>query len=195
MPILIHSIISSLITLIGSSSISYNTVSSNTTSTSAAEVTVALSTLQLLADDDDNTEDLQKYVVFIRGILDYSERLSVSQTTILLNILCKLASSSRQGESSSMSELFILVRKYLGMSDLTHRRMGVLGCCSIMQHYRGDKESVRTIFHFCLKSTRSFPDVRLFFYQRLVHSLEHAFFTPELIEVSFGVCLDVVHSG
>lgn len=146
-------------------------------------MTVALSTLQALAEKKENERDLQKYLVFIRGILDYSERLSVSQTVILLNILCKLASAGNQGESSSMNELFILIRKYLGMSDSTHRKMGVLGCCSIMQHYRGDVESVHNIFHFCLKSTRNFPEIRLFFYQRLVYSIENELFQRDLVEV------------
>ena len=155
---------------------------------------MALATLQLLAEDEKNTEDLQKYVIFIRGILDYSERLTVSQTTILLNILCKLASSSVQEETSAMSELFILVRKYLGMSDTIHRRMGVLGCCSIMQHYRGDDESLHTIFHFCLKSTRSFPEIRLFFYQRLVFALENGEFPPGLVEVCLMVGFQIVYS-
>ena len=77
-------------------------------------------TLQRLAEDENNEEDLKKYLIFIRGILDYSDRLSISHTRILLGILCKLASTAREEDSSSMNELFILVRKYLGMNDITH---------------------------------------------------------------------------
>ena len=161
---------------------------------------MALSTLEMLASEEANVRDLQQYVIFIRGILDYSERLSVSDTSVLLDILCRLACG--ENESSSMNELFIVVRKYLGMSDNVHRRMGVLGCCSILQHYRGDMDSVESLFHFCLKSSRNFPEIRLFFYERLVCSLESGCLRSEVVEVCVVMCEGVVcaerdgeHSG
>lgn len=169
--------------MIGAASISYQSTSSSLTASSVHEVGVALQTLQRLAEDEKNEEDLKKYLIFIRGILDYSDRLSIPHTRTLLGILCKLASTAHEQDSSSMNELFILVRKYLGMNDVTHRRMGVLGCCSIMQYYRGDSESIHNIFSFCLKSSRNFPDIRLFLYQQLIISIENESLSKELVSV------------
>ena len=183
--------------MIGAASISYQTSSSSSlTASSAHEVGVALMTLQRLAEDENNEEDLKKYLIFIRGILDYSDRLSISHTRILLGILCKLASTAREEDSSSMNELFILVRKYLGMNDITHRRMGVLGCCSIMQYYRGDTESIHNIFSFCLKSSRNFPDIRLFFYQQLIVCIQQQSLSQELVSVSNRIVdYNIVYKG
>ena len=175
-----------MITLIGSATINYNTTSfSSSNQTTASEVTVALTTLQQLSDIEENIEDLQKYVIFIRGILDFADRLSISQSIHLFQILCKLACAQTSGGSNLMDELFILVRKYLGLSDTFHKQMGVIGCCSILQYYKGDNESLFSIFHFCLKSTRSFPENRLFFYKQLGEFVERGCYEDDIVDVDY----------
>lgn len=185
---------------------SYAFSADSATSPAGHEVTTALSTLQALAADPANREDLAKFTVFIRGVLDFAERLSIAQVTTLFTILCQLTVDSNVGvavdsdvqppanthpdsdvnvnanpdsnviinEESSVNthedsavnttdessvasgsgminELFILVRKYLGMKDANHQRMGVLGCCAILRFYRGDEESTKNLFLFCLE--------------------------------------------
>ena len=84
-----------------------------------------------------------------------------------------------------INELFILVRKYLGMKDANHQRMGVLGCCAILRFYRGDEESTKNLFLFCLKSTRNLPEMRLFFYQQLLLDVQANHFPAAINRVDF----------
>lgn len=219
---------------------SYAFSADSATSPAGHEVTTALSTLQALAADPANREDLAKFTVFIRGVLDFAERLSVVQVTTLFTILCQLTVDSNVGvavdsdvqppasshpdsdvnvngnpdsnviinEESSVNthedsavnttddssvasgsgminELFILVRKYLGMKDANHQRMGVLGCCAILRFYRGDEESTKNLFLFCLKSTRNLPEMRLFFYQQLLLGVQANHFPAAINRVDF----------
>lgn len=219
---------------------SYAFSADSATSPAGHEVTTALSTLQALAADPANREDLAKFTVFIRGVLDFAERLSVAQVTTLFTILCQLTVDSNVGvavdsdvqppanshpdsdvnvnanpdsnviinEESSVNthedsavnttdessvasgsgminELFILVRKYLGMKDANHQRMGVLGCCAILRFYRGDEESTKNLFLFCLKSTRNLPEMRLFFYQQLLLDVQANHFPAAINRVDF----------
>lgn len=211
---------------------SYAFSADSATSPAGHEVTTALSTLQALAADPANREDLAKFTVFIRGVLDFAERLSVGQVITLFTILCQLTVDSNVGvavdsdvqppanshpdsdvnmnanadsnviinEESSVNttdessvasgsgminELFILVRKYLGMKDANHQRMGVLGCCAILRFYRGDEESTKNLFLFCLKSTRNLPEMRLFFYQQLLLGVQANHFPAAINRVDF----------
>ena len=231
---------------------SYAFSADSATSPAGHEVTTALSTLQALAADPANREDLAKFTVFIRGVLDFAERLSVAQVTTLFTILCRLtvdsnvgvavdsdvqppvnshpdsdvntdsnmnfnedsninfnedsnvnthedsnvstnadsnvsitAESSAASGSGMINELFILVRKYLGMKDANHQRMGVLGCCAILRFYQGDEESTKNLFLFCLKSTRNLPDMRLFFYQQLLLGVQANHFPAAVNRVDF----------
>lgn len=136
-------IISSLITQIGASAVSYSSVTNSEEPSSSVghEVTTALAVLKTLAQNDKNIADLRKYRIFIRGVLDYAERLNSSQINTLLDILCQLSLN----DSSGLDELFILTRKYLGMNDLHYKRMGILGVCAIIQYDQGDDE-VRILF-------------------------------------------------
>ena len=125
--------------MIGASTISYGSITpaETTVTSSGHEVSTALTILQTLAADDKNIPDLRKYKIFIRGVLDYAERLSTSQISSLLSILCRLS----VGEGSDgLDELFILTRKYLGMNEYRYKRMGVLGVCTLIQHQRNDEE-------------------------------------------------------
>lgn len=170
-------------------------------------MTTALNTLQALAADPANRGDLAKFTVFIRGVLDFAERLSVDQVTTLFTILCQLTVDSNVGfdvnsdvqphvdsnvdsnvmaGSGMINELFILVRKYLGMKDTNHQKMGVLGCCAILRFYQEDEESTKNLFLFCLKSTRNLPEVRLFFYQQLILSVESNQFPDSINRVYFS---------
>lgn len=231
---------------------SYAFSADSATSPAGHEVTTALSTLQALAADPANREDLSKFTVFIRGVLDFAERLSVGQVTTLFTILCQLTVDSNVGVaadsdvqppanshpdsdvnmdsdvsvnadsnvtinaesnvtinaesnvainaesnvtinqesnvatgSGMINELFILVRKYLGMKDTNHQRMGVLGCCAILRFYRGDEESTKNLFLFCLKSTRNLPEMRLFFYQQLLLGVQANHFPAAVNRVDF----------
>lgn len=61
---------------------SYAFSADSATSPAGHEVTTALSTLQALAAGPRQPrEDLAKFTVFIRGVLDFAERLSIAQVT------------------------------------------------------------------------------------------------------------------
>lgn len=144
-------------------------------------VTVSLHVLETLAASP-APNDLSRFSLFIRGLLDFADRLSVAQADSLLGVLCRLASESRES-GNSFDELFILVRKYLQMSDAGHKKMGVLGCCAVLRFSRGDPESAKNLFAFAGKATRNFPEIRLFFYERLTAGIEAGQIRGEVLEV------------
>ena len=173
-------IVSCLIAQIAASTVS--TVSTvSTMGSESPAVSVSLHVLETLAKLPP-PNDLSRFSLFIRGLLDFADRLSVPQADSLLGVLCRLASESRES-GNSFDELFILVRKYLQMSDAGHKKMGVLGCCAVLRFSRGDPESAKNLFTFAGKSTRNFPEIRLFFYERLTAGIEAGHIRGEVLEV------------
>lgn len=174
--------VSCLITQVAASTVStVSTVSPIVSGGESPAVSVSLHVLETLASFPP-PNDLSRYSLFIRGLLDVADRLSVPQADLLLGVLCRLASESRES-GNSFDELFILVRKYLQMSDPVHRRMGVLGCCAVLRYSRGDPESAKNLFAFAGKSTRNIPEIRLFFYERLTAGIEAGYIRGEVLEV------------
>ena len=172
-------IVSCLIAQIAASTVS--TVSTVSTMGESPAVSVSLHVLETLAKLPP-PNDLSRFSLFIRGLLDFADRLSVPQADSLLGVLCRLASESRES-GNSFDELFILVRKYLQMSDAGHKKMGVLGCCAVLRFSRGDPESAKNLFTFAGNSTRNFPEIRLFFYERLTAGIEAGHIRGEVLEV------------
>lgn len=117
-------------------------------------------------------------------MLDFAERLTTAQVATLFSVLCQLTAGN-DASSSMVNELLILVRKYLGMKDTNHQKMGVLGCCSVLRYYHEEEESVKSLFLFCQKSTRNLPETRLFFYQQLTLGVEANHFSDSINQVGF----------
>ncbi|KAI7882271.1 hypothetical protein K492DRAFT_145306 [Lichtheimia hyalospora FSU 10163] len=96
----------------------------------------ALDVLLHLAETDVNNMAL--YDVFIKGILDYLDNLSLPQIRTLFNIFSLLALTSsdkdNDGSHSSLwSEIQIVIRKQLSNPREKYKKIGVVGCLAIIK--------------------------------------------------------------
>ncbi|KAI9475361.1 Fanconi anemia protein FancD2 nuclease-domain-containing protein [Zychaea mexicana] len=106
-------IIGSLVTHIGSGS--------------ATEMDVALDTLLHLARTD--VDNMAVYDVFIKGILDYLDNLTLPQIRTLFNIFSLLSvmpKARKEGDSGLWSEICIVIRKQLSNPREKYKKIGVI---------------------------------------------------------------------
>ncbi|KAI9304749.1 Fanconi anaemia protein FANCD2 [Cunninghamella echinulata] len=98
------------------------------------EMDTALEVLLNLAQE--NTALVSVYNVFIKGILDYIDNLSLSQIRILFDIFSVLAlkdNNRYSGESSLWSDIQIVLRKQLSNPRLKYKKIGILGCLAAVK--------------------------------------------------------------
>eukprot|EP00049_Salpingoeca_infusionum_P013195 m.246523 g.246523 ORF g.246523 m.246523 type:complete len:1460 (+) comp15380_c0_seq2:92-4471(+) len=87
-----------------------------------AEVNNAMEILQSLSVS--HTEQLSRFLVFLKGTLDYLKNLSVHHIRLLFSILTRLEGDTVDGIVSD--EVYILIRKMLGHTSLQYRKIGVV---------------------------------------------------------------------
>ncbi|ORX90317.1 hypothetical protein K493DRAFT_356944 [Basidiobolus meristosporus CBS 931.73] len=82
------------------------------------------------------------FSIFIKGILDYLDNLSITQIRVLFSIFSALASEGqKKGEDGILNDLNIVIRKQLSSSIEKYRQMGVVGALAIVKKI-GSKDSV-----------------------------------------------------
>ena len=76
-----------------------------------------------------NTEMLCNFAVFAASVLDYTDQMTIDEVRRVMNILARLAFSSRSTSSASglRDDLHIVVRKQIAGSTNRLKRMGVVG--------------------------------------------------------------------
>ncbi|KAG2226033.1 hypothetical protein INT45_002499 [Circinella minor] len=95
--------------------------------THIGKMDVALDILLHLAQND--VDNMAVYGVFIKGILDYLDNLTLSQIRILFNIfsLLSLTGSNRNGTNSSLwAEIHIVIRKQLSNPREKYKKIGIV---------------------------------------------------------------------
>uniref|UniRef100_S4RPK5 FA complementation group D2 n=1 Tax=Petromyzon marinus TaxID=7757 RepID=S4RPK5_PETMA len=95
-----------------------------------AEVDTALQVLHELVQQ--RTASLASYAVFIKGILDYLENLSLTQIRKLFFILSTLAFSGGTQGSYIQGDMHIVVRKQLSSTVLKYKRIGIIGAIALV---------------------------------------------------------------
>ncbi|KAG0165038.1 Fanconi anemia group D2 protein [Apophysomyces sp. BC1034] len=99
------------------------------------EIDVSLKVLLRLCEDDSG--NMAVYGVFLKGILDYLDNLSSSQTRMLFDILSilalKMENRSNSGGSNLWSEVHIVIRKQLSNPREKYKRIGIIGCLSAVK--------------------------------------------------------------
>ncbi|KAJ3028149.1 UNVERIFIED_CONTAM: Fanconi anemia group D2 protein, partial [Siphonaria sp. JEL0065] len=90
-------------------------------------------------------EGVLKFSIFIKGLLDYLDQLTITQIRVLYEIFASLAlnkpiesaDESAEAEitfeSGLLSDMRIIVRKQLGSNDPKFKQMGVLGAISLIK--------------------------------------------------------------
>ncbi|KAG9294638.1 hypothetical protein G9A89_008117 [Geosiphon pyriformis] len=128
-------IVGSLVTHIGSGS--------------PIEVNSALSVLLYLVEED--SEKMNRFSIFVKGILDYLDNLTVDQIRILFDIFSLLAlqdaTEDRNGTVSGgglLSEFSIVVQKQLTSSDEKYKQIGVIGALALIRTL-GSKKTIERL--------------------------------------------------
>ncbi|CAM1326362.1 FANCD2 (predicted) [Pycnogonum litorale] len=70
---------------------------------------------------------MSSFSIFIKGILDYVDNLSLSQIRQVYHVLCTLAFSESDNENTMQDELNMIIRKQLSNPVHKYKRMGVVG--------------------------------------------------------------------
>ena len=81
---------------------------------------------------------------------------------------------------NALDELVILTRKYLGMTSLQSKQLGVLSLQALASHHRGNSRAIKPLFLFALRSTRTLPAGRRFLFDQLTSSLSRHRFPPSV---------------
>ncbi|KAI8343466.1 Fanconi anaemia protein FANCD2 [Chlamydoabsidia padenii] len=101
---------------------------------SAVEMDVALDVLLDLAQK--NAAMVAVYNVFIKGVLDYLDNLTLSQTRTLFDIFSILAlkvDTHYSNDSSLWSDIQIVLRKQLSNPRVKYKRIGIVGSLSAVK--------------------------------------------------------------
>ncbi|CAO3631631.1 unnamed protein product [Cunninghamella blakesleeana] len=94
----------------------------------------ALEVLLILSQE--NTPLVSVYSVFIKGILDYIDNLSLPQIRMLFEIFSVLALKDNdryKSDSSLWSDIQIVLRKQLSNPRLKYKKIGILGCIAAVK--------------------------------------------------------------
>eukprot|EP00117_Sycon_ciliatum_P036884 scpid12328/ scgid27700/ Fanconi anemia group D2 protein len=94
------------------------------------EVDAALSVLSSLVDTQPMA--VSPFVVFLKGMLDYLENLSVTQLRRLFTLLSQLAFCGDCDAGHVADDMHIIIRKQLTNSKLRYKRMGIIGAVSVI---------------------------------------------------------------
>eukprot|EP00057_Strongylocentrotus_purpuratus_P008512 XP_011662986.1 PREDICTED: Fanconi anemia group D2 protein [Strongylocentrotus purpuratus] len=98
----------------------------------SAEMDSALDILSSLALS--HTKDLAPFAVFIKGVLDYLDNLTMTQVKKLFSVLATLAYRGGSSGSTLQDELHIVVRKNLTSNSPKYKRMGVVAALMVIQN-------------------------------------------------------------
>ncbi|CAI2178598.1 17603_t:CDS:10 [Funneliformis geosporum] len=101
---------------------------------SNTETDSALSVLSHLAEAD--LAKLSRFAIFVKGILDYLDNLSVDQIRILFDVLSKLVyedANYEDGSSSLLSEFSIVIQKQLSNPSEKYKQIGVIGTLALVK--------------------------------------------------------------
>ncbi|CAG8586282.1 6722_t:CDS:10 [Funneliformis caledonium] len=101
---------------------------------SNTETDSALSVLSHLAEA--TLAKLSRFAIFVKGILDYLDNLSVDQIRILFDVLSKLVyedANYEDGSSSLLSEFSIVIQKQLSNSSEKYKQIGVIGTLALVK--------------------------------------------------------------
>ncbi|XP_071510780.1 Fanconi anemia group D2 protein-like [Diadema antillarum] len=111
----------------------------------SAEMDMALDILTSLATG--HTSDLAPFAVFIKGVLDYLDNLTMSQVKKLFSVLAALAYTGGQVGSTLQDELHIVVRKNLTSNSPKYKRIGVVAALMVIKNMASKRPDSRFSTH------------------------------------------------
>ncbi|KAM3582486.1 hypothetical protein VKS41_005132 [Umbelopsis sp. WA50703] len=102
-----------------------------------AEVDAALKTLLELVKED--PDSISPFVVFIKGVLDYLDKLTIDQIGVLFDIFSFIAVESHNTASDDqslfhlMNDMQIIIRKQLSNPLERYKKIGIMGALSVVK--------------------------------------------------------------
>ncbi|KAJ2719745.1 hypothetical protein GGI07_005022 [Coemansia sp. Benny D115] len=77
--------------------------------------------------------ELRPFAIFIKGLLDYVDNLSIEHTRVIFDTLGILSTLATEGQDSMFSDLYIYVRKQLSSVYPKYNRIGIVGTVSLLR--------------------------------------------------------------
>jgi len=111
------------------------------------DVTVAaLGVLSQLAEE--RCDILAKYGIFISAVLDFMDRLELSQVKVIMSVLATVAWGTQTREGNLENDLVIIIKKQINSANNCLRRIGIVGAVSairamILAHSSLDDSSIQ----------------------------------------------------
>jgi Fanconi anemia group D2 protein len=97
----------------------------------ASEIDAALDVLTNLVETC--SPAMAPYAVFLKGILDYLDALSLPQIRKLFSMLSWLTSESPGNAGMIQDEMHIIIRKQLSSTNMKYKRIGIIGAVMIVK--------------------------------------------------------------
>ncbi|XP_031562635.1 Fanconi anemia group D2 protein-like [Actinia tenebrosa] len=131
--------------------------------------TEADSSLDVLSDlVETHPKIMAPFAVFIKGILDYLDNLTLSQIRKVFSMLSTLAFSSPRDGAMIQDDVHIVIRKQLSSSCPKYKRIGIIGAVMIvrsMARKRSDDDNAAT-------SSQFFSSISNDIYKQIVNLLD-----------------------
>jgi len=97
----------------------------------AAEADASLDVLSDLVES--HPDVMAPFAIFIKGILDYLDNLTVTQIRKLFNMLSTLAFTNQQDGGLIQDDMHIVIRKQLSSNSAKYKRIGVIGAIMVVR--------------------------------------------------------------
>ncbi|XP_022805734.1 Fanconi anemia group D2 protein-like [Stylophora pistillata] len=105
----------------------------------AAEADASLDVLSDLVES--HADIMAPFAIFIKGLLDYLDNLTITQIRKLFSMLSTLAFANQQEGGLIQDDMHIVIRKQLSSNSAKYKRIGIIGAIMVV-HSMAKKRSV-----------------------------------------------------
>uniref|UniRef100_A0A4W3K0S6 FA complementation group D2 n=1 Tax=Callorhinchus milii TaxID=7868 RepID=A0A4W3K0S6_CALMI len=117
------------------------------------------------------------YAVFVKGILDYMDNLSIQQIRKLFYILSSLAFSKGQEGSHIQDDMHIVIRKQLSSTISKYKRIGIIGAVMMIGSLAYNRQILDKWVRGCSEHS---PEAAALYYDELANLVQKGNLDPQV---------------
>uniref|UniRef100_A0A4W3JN97 FA complementation group D2 n=1 Tax=Callorhinchus milii TaxID=7868 RepID=A0A4W3JN97_CALMI len=129
------------------------------------------------------------YAVFVKGILDYMDNLSIQQIRKLFYILSSLAFSKGQEGSHIQDDMHIVIRKQLSSTISKYKRIGIIGAVMMIGSLEAGQETcslngvfeATALLELVRGCSEHSPEAAALYYDELANLVQKGNLDPQLL--------------
>uniref|UniRef100_A0A4W3KE08 FA complementation group D2 n=1 Tax=Callorhinchus milii TaxID=7868 RepID=A0A4W3KE08_CALMI len=121
------------------------------------------------------------YAVFVKGILDYMDNLSIQQIRKLFYILSSLAFSKGQEGSHIQDDMHIVIRKQLSSTISKYKRIGIIGAVMMIGSlaYNSFAQLATALLELVRGCSEHSPEAAALYYDELANLVQKGNLDPQ----------------